>query len=394
IPSASGKVIERIVNIIKQTSANFMIVPPIFQNLKINQISYPREVEITDLLRRPIENVLTTESMRQLNDSTILITGVAGSIGSELCIQIASCTPKRIIGLDCAETPLFNIKNEINNRFPKINFISTLANIRDKHKIKQIIEKYKPQIIYHCAAYKHVGLMESFPQECVSNNLQGSLNIINEAIANKIDRFVFVSTDKAVNPLGVMGSSKRIVEKYILSLQKNHTKFMIVRFGNVLESNGSAIEIFKQQIQKGGPVTITDKKMDRYFMTITEAAQLVIQASILGEGGELFVLDMGQPYKIIDIIHRLIELHGLSINSIPIKVIGKRPGEKISEELFYEHEKPNPTKHDRILSCSTSINDDINKFRKEVEMLVENHLKMNEEEIREKLLELAKERVG
>ena len=393
IPSASGEVIERIVNIIKQTSANFMIVPPIFKNLKINQISYPREVEITDLLRRPLENVLTADSMKQLKDSIILITGVAGSIGSELCIQIASCFPKKIIGLDCAETPLFNIRNEINIRFPKLDFIPILTNIRDKKKVKQIIEIHKPQIIYHCAAFKHVGLMESFPQECVSNNIQGSLNVINEAISNQIGRFVFVSTDKAVKPLGIMGSSKRIIEKYILSLPKKHTKFMIVRFGNVLESNGSAIEIFKEQIQKGGPVTITDKKMDRYFMTITEAAQLVVQASILGEGGELFVLDMGQPYKIIDIIHRLIELHGLSISTIPIKVIGKRPGEKLSEALFYEHEKPNPTKHERILSCSTSINENIEDFKKEVELFVANHLEMDEKEIRAKLLELAKEKL-
>ncbi|NHJ84788.1 MAG: polysaccharide biosynthesis protein [Asgard group archaeon] len=389
IPSAKGEVIQRIVNVVRKTKVNFMIVPPIFQNLKINQISFPREVEINDLLRRPIENVLTEESMKKLKDSVVVITGVAGSIGSELCIQIASCFPKKIIGIDCAETPLFEIKNEIRSRFPNIDFTPILANIQDIEKIKSTLSFYKPQILYHCAAFKHVGMMELFPRECVANNIKGSLNIINTAIENHVDRFVFVSTDKAVNPTSIMGSSKRIIEKYLLSLPKNHTKFMIVRFGNVLESNGSAITIFNEQIKRGGPVTITDMKMDRYFMTITEAAQLVVQASILGEGGELFVLDMGEPYKIIDIINHLIELHGMDIKTMPIKIIGKQPGEKLSEELFYDFEEPEPTKHLRILSCKTTILEDKVSFKEKVEDFVNAFNKLEDNEIKRTLFNLA-----
>jgi len=390
MPSVSGQTIQRIVDSIKTTSKDFMIVPPIFQNLRINQIAYPRNVDINDLLRRPIENVLTEESMKHLKNSTILITGVAGSIGSEICLQLASCSPRSIIGIDFAETPLFEITNKINEEFPKIKFIPILANIQDKNKIKMIFKKFQPQIIYHCAAFKHVGLMESYPNECVNNNILGSINVIKESIENHVSRFVFVSTDKAVNPTCVMGLSKRIIEKYLLTLESNSTKFMIVRFGNVLESNGSAVKIFKDQILKGGPVTITDLNMERYFMTITEAAQLVIQASILGEGGELFVLDMGDPYKIIDIVHRLIELLGFDINSIPIKIIGKRKGEKISEELFHNFENLIHSNHRRIFICNSNMNKNLSSFKDNVEDFALNHEKLNNQEVVDMMFALIK----
>jgi len=381
MPSVSGEIIQRIVGVIKKTHIDFMIVPPIFQNLNINQISYPRKVSINDLLRRTIDNALDKESMKQLSNSTIIITGVAGSIGSELCIQLASCSPRRIIGIDCAETPLFNIKNIIEEEYPKIDFIPILGNIQDRKLISSTINKYKPDIIYHSAAFKHVGLMELFPYECVKNNIQGSLNVIKESIKNKIERVVFISSDKAVNPRSIMGASKRIIEKYILSLKSVLSKFMIVRFGNVLESNGSAIEIFKEQIKKGGPITITDLEMERYFMTITEAAQLVIQASILGDSGELLILDMGEPYKIIDIIHRLIELYGLHYDTIPIEVIGKREGEKLKEELSYSYEKPEKFKHERIIKYKSTIDIDSKQFIKDVEYLALNHETKSREEI-------------
>ncbi|MGC9780277.1 MAG: polysaccharide biosynthesis protein [Candidatus Heimdallarchaeota archaeon] len=388
MPSVSGQVIQRIVDKIKTTSKDFMIVPPIFQNLQINQIAYPRKVDINDLLRRPIQNVLTEESMKKLQNSTIMITGVAGSIGSEICVQLASCQPKCIIGIDFAETPLFTITNKIHNEYPNIEFIPILGNIQNRDKIKSIMKKYNPKILYHCAAFKHVGLMETNPHECINNNIMGSLNVIKEAIANKISRFVFVSTDKAVNAKGIMGASKRIIEKYILTLSSNRTKFMIVRFGNVLESNGSAIKILKEQIQKGGPVTITDLRMERYFMTITEASQLVIQASILGKGRELFVLDMGKPYKIIDIIHRLIELYGFDVNTIPIKVIGKRNGEKLSEELFHTFENPIHSDHKRILICNSNNMKDLRYFKNEVESLAMNHESLTNKEIVDKMFVL------
>ncbi|NHJ48363.1 MAG: polysaccharide biosynthesis protein [Asgard group archaeon] len=390
IPSATGKTIKRIVDIIKTTKSNFMIVPPIFQNLQINQIAYPRNVDINDLLRRPIDNVLTKDSMKQLRNSKILITGVAGSIGSELCIQLASCFPKEIIGIDIAETPLYNLANRIKEEFPKINFIPIIGNVQNKSKIEQLISEYKSEIIYHCAAFKHVGLMEHFPHECVRNNVMGSLNVIKAAQANEVGRFVFVSTDKAVYPKGVMGASKRIIEKYILALEVNKSKFMIVRFGNVLESNGSAIEIFKEQIQKGGPVTITDRKMERYFMTIIEAAQLVIQASILGEAGDLMILDMGEPYKIIDIIHQLIELHGFEIDTIPIKEIGKRKGEKITEELFYSFENPKHLAHERILKCHANSIQKAKSFISEVEKLTLNCDSFTKDDLIKRMFKLIK----
>jgi len=389
IPSASGVTIQKIVEKIQKTNIDFMIVPPIFQNLVINQISYPRKVDINDLLRRSIENVLTEESMKQLEDSIILITGVAGSIGAEICIQIASCSPKTIIGIDNAETPLFNITNKIKDRFPKINFIPILGNIQDSEKLTRIFKTYSPQIIFHCAAYKHVGLMESFPYECVSNNIVGSIEVIEQAKKSKAQRFVFVSTDKAVNPTCIMGASKRIVEKYILSLGKNSTKFMTVRFGNVLESNGSAITIFKEQIERGGPVTITDLEMERYFMTIIEAAQLVIQASILGEGGELFVLDMGMPYKIINIIHSMVDLFGFESGTIPIKVIGKRPGEKIKEELFYKNEHPSASAHERILVCKTNISEKSSIYKSKIDDFIINYYNMDLKQIKEEIFDLA-----
>jgi len=392
IPSASGQTIQRIVRLIKKSSVNFMIVPPIFQNLNINQIAYPREVSINDLLRRPIKNVLTKESMNQLSNFTFLITGVAGSIGSELCIQLASCFPKRIIGVDCAETPLFNITNRLEQEYPKIDFIPILGNIQNRSQMKNIIQTYKPDFVYHSAAFKHVGLMELFPYECVKNNILGSLNMINESISNKIGKFIFISTDKAVNPQGIMGATKRIIEKYILSLDTTNTKLMITRFGNVLESNGSMIKIFKDQIKKGGPVTITDERMERFFMTITEAAQLVIQASILGKGGELMVLDMGESYKISDIIHRLIELSGFEIDTIPIKIIGKRKGEKLKEELFYSYEEPFKFEHDRIFNCKSTIQIDKVQYRNEVESLALKAEHLSKKELIQKMFKLSSDK--
>jgi len=388
IPSAPGKTITRILEIIQQTSSSFMTVPPIFQNLRINTISAPREISVNDLIRAPIENVLTEESMKKLEEYTILITGAAGSIGSEICFQLAGCFPRQIIGLDVSETPLFELANTMNQKYEEINFTPILVNVSDKDKLSKVIKKYKPDIIYHCAAYKHVGMMEKFPQECVNNNIYGSINVIQLSIEEKIKRFVFVSTDKAVNPINVMGSSKRVLEKYILAQDSKETKFMIVRFGNVLESSGSAIPIFKKQIENGGPVLLTDEKMERFFMTLTEAAQLVIQASMLGKGGELFVLDMGEPYKMKDIIHRLFQIYGYDKEDIKIEIIGIRPGEKLSEELFHEFEKPELSQHDRIYVCSMDNNDLSESYIEKVNSFAEKADQMNKDEIKTKLAEL------
>ena len=388
IPSAPGKTISRILDIIQKTSSKFMIVSPIFQNLNINTISTPREITIKDIIRSPIENVLTEDSMKKIQDSSILITGVAGSIGSEICDHLAGCFPKEIIGIDVAETPLFNITNSLKQKYEDVNFIPILGNICDNSLIDKIIREYKPNIIYHCAAYKHVGMMEKFPHECVKNNIKGSLNLIDIAIKNKTQRFVFISTDKAVYPVNNMGMSKRIVEKHILSLNSSSTKFMIIRFGNVLESSGSAIPIFKKQIESGGPIRLTDKKMERFFMSLTEAGQLVIQASILGEGGELFVLNMGKPYKMIDIIHKLLNIYGHEKDDFRIEIIGKRPGEKLTEELFHEFEKPELSQHERIYVCRTDHNDDEGEYDKRIEMLLNKSEEMENDELVAKLKEL------
>ncbi|MCG3224347.1 MAG: polysaccharide biosynthesis protein, partial [Candidatus Heimdallarchaeota archaeon] len=388
IPSADGSRINEIVNIITETNKNFMIVPPIFNNLDINRISYPRKVDINDLIRRPIRNVLNQDSIDILKDSTVLITGASGSIGSEICVQLAISQPKKIIGIDIAETPLFNIINTMKDNFPNIEFIPILGNIRNKTKLEEIFKKYKPNIVYHCATFKHVKLMEDFPEECVLNNIFGTLNVIETAIKFKTDRFVFVSTDKAVEPTCIMGASKRVMEKYVLSLENKETAFMIVRFGNVLESNGSAIHIFKEQIKRGGPITITDLKMERYFMTITEAAQLVIQASILGEGNELFILDMGKPYKIVDIVKHLVKIYGYSEDSIPIEIIGAKQGEKLTEKLFYDFEKLAISEQSRIYICETSLPHNPEKYKQEVHNLVERVKVNNKENIREEIFKL------
>jgi len=269
--------------------------------------------------------------------------------------------------------------------YPDVDFVPILCNIKEKENLQDITNQIKPDIIYHCAAFKHVGLMENFPLECVKNNIEGSINLINAANKSKAERFVFVSTDKAVYPTSVMGMSKRIIEKYILSENDAYTKFMVVRFGNVIESNGSVIPIFKKQIEKGGPILLTDERMERYFMTIAEAAQLVIQASIFGSGGELFVLDMGEPYKIKNIIDRLLQLYSLDKDDIEIKIIGKRKGEKLSEKLFYEFEDPTHSQHNRILKCQYENYSVPENFRQMVEEFSINVKDLNKEEIRKKL---------
>ena len=306
IPSIQKENLNRILSIIQRTKSNFMIVPPIFENLKINSIAKPRKIEVDDLLRSPTENVLTEKAMRKLQNVIFLVTGAAGSIGSEICNQLASCSPKRIIGLDKAETPLFGISNSMKEDYTEVDFIPILCNIKEKESLQNIIETYKPD----------------------------------------------------------------------------------VRFGNVVESNGSVIPIFKKQIEKGGPILLTDERMERYFMTITEAAQLVIQASILGSGGELFVLDMGEPYKIKNIIDRLLQLYSLDKDDIEIKIIGKRKGEKLSEKLFYGFENPTHSQHKRILKCQYENYSVPENFRQMVEEFSINVKDLNKKEIREKLEKL------
>lgn len=285
-----------------------------------------------------------------LKERVILVSGGGGSIGSEICRQLAKFKPAEIIIFDINENNTYFLERELNDKFPELKVKSIIGSIRDRKKLEQVFSDFKPEVVFHAAAHKHVPLMETSPEEAVKNNIEGTKKIAETASKFKVSRFVLISTDKAVNPTNVMGASKRVAEMFVQSLNtKSNTKFMAVRFGNVLGSNGSVIPIFKRQIAKGGPITVTHREITRYFMTIPEASQLVIQAGALGQGGEVFVLDMGEPVKIIELAKDLISLSGLTLNEdVEIEIVGLRPGEKLYEELLCDNEKSTATKHKRI----------------------------------------------
>lgn len=318
-----------------------------------------KNFDIEDLLgRKPI--VLDTENISTtIKGKTILVTGAAGSIGSEIARQVLRFQPAKVILLDQAETPLHQLHLELEDGHAEI-IRPFLADIRDKQSLERVFKKYHPDVIYHAAAYKHVPLMESNPLQAIFTNVIGTLNLADLAIQYQAQRFVMVSTDKAVNPSNVMGASKRIAEKYIQSLHhlavENTTKFMTTRFGNVLGSNGSIVPLFSKQIKEGGPLTITHPDIIRYFMTIPEACQLVLEASAIGKGGEIFIFDMGEPVKIIDLAKKMIRLAGFTPEvDIKIKVIGLRPGEKLYEELLNDTSKTLPTHNEKIVIAQEII---------------------------------------
>ena len=316
-------------------------------NFEVKEI---KEIKIEDLLgRAPI--VLDKEDVkRELFDKTILITGGAGSIGSELVRQIIKFEPKELIVIDQAETPLVNLGLAIKEEYKFDRLIPIIGDVTDKSRIESVFKEYRPQIIFHAAAYKHVPIMESFPREAIRVNIHGTKIIADLSDKYEVNKFVMVSTDKAVNPTNVMGASKRIAEMYIQSLnQESTTQFITTRFGNVLGSNGSVIPRFKKQIDKGGPLTVTHPRITRYFMTIPEASQLVLEAGTMGEGGEIFLFDMGEPVKILDLAEKLIQLSGFKpYKDIDIIFSGLRPGEKLTEELLTNKENSIPTHHPKI----------------------------------------------
>ncbi|MCL9805124.1 polysaccharide biosynthesis protein [Flavobacterium amniphilum] len=322
-----------------------------------------KSFQIEDLLdRNPI--VLDNKVISsQVKNKTILITGAAGSIGSEIVRQVMEFNPNTIIVLDQAETPLHNLSLELQKLHIATNIVSIIADIRDKTGLEKIFELYRPNLIYHAAAYKHVPLMEDNPSQAIFVNVLGTKNLADLALQFGVEKFVMVSTDKAVNPSNVMGASKRIAEKYVQSLyfyelkrNKGTTKFITTRFGNVLGSNGSVVPLFSKQIAEGGPVTITHKEIIRYFMTIPEACQLVLEAGAMGNGGEIYIFDMGKPVKIYDLAKKMIRLAGYVPDSdIKIKVVGLRPGEKLYEELLNDTSKTLPTHHDKIMVTQEEI---------------------------------------
>lgn len=359
IPSASRERISDIIKICKKTKCKLKRLPNLFaimnQGISLDSVV---DVQIEDLLGRDEVNLNIDEIKGYLKDRVILVTGGGGSIGSELCRQISMFDPKKLIVLEINENNAFNIRNEILQENKDINLKIVIASIRDKYRIREVFKKLRPDVVFHAAAHKHVPLMEENPKEAVKNNIIGTLNLAEAADEFNVNKFVLISTDKAVNPTNIMGATKRVCELLIQSLnEKSKTSFTAVRFGNVLGSSGSVIPLFKEQIKKGGPVTVTHEKITRFFMTIPEASQLVIQAGALSTGGEIFVLDMGEPVKILDLAEDLISLSGfIPYEEITIKIIGLRPGDKLYEELYLEEEIQS-TEHEKIFVGKSRVLD-------------------------------------
>lgn len=351
IPSAPKAFVRTVVARCKEAGVQIQTLPSIHELVDGTvSIAAIRDVEINDLLGRNAVEIDQHAVSRYLSGKRILVTGAAGSIGSELCRQICKFSPAKIVMLDNAETPLFHIEKEITTTFPDIHVLPVIADIRDRDRLFEVFDSYTPEVVFHAAAYKHVPMMEYNPMEAVSVNIGGTRNLVDAASRCGVENFVMISTDKAVNPTNVMGATKRAAETYVQAQSAtSRTCFTTVRFGNVLGSNGSVIPIFKEQIKKGGPVTVTDERVIRYFMTIPEACQLVLQAGCLGRGGDIFVLDMGEPVKILDLAEELIRLSGFTpYEDIDIVITGLRPGEKLYEELLIDGEGIQPTQHDQI----------------------------------------------
>ena len=351
VPSATGRQMVHMLQQCQKTGVPFRMVPGMAEIIEGSGLTTQiRNVAVEDLLGRKPVNLDESAVRRKIEGRAVLITGAAGSIGSELCRQVARFEPERIVALEISETALFHLESEIRASFPGVPFHAEIGSIQNVQRLDELMEEYRPKIVYHAAAYKHVPMMESQIFEAVENNILGTFNVAVAAERHGVSDFVMISSDKAVRPTNVMGATKRISELVIKSLNENRTRYVSVRFGNVLGSNGSVVPIFKKQIAEGGPVTVTHPDMRRYFMTIPEAVQLVLQASTMGQGGEIFVLDdMGEPVKIVDLARNLILLSGLRPDEdIAIKFTGIRAGEKLYEELSGYDENTTSTDHAQI----------------------------------------------
>lgn len=351
VPSVDKRNLKHIFNICKDTKCEIKYLP----NTKAliegeNLLQSVKNVEISDLLGREQIEVNINDIMGYIENRVIMVTGGGGSIGSELCRQIATHSPKQLIIFDIYENNAYEIEQELKRNLPQLNLLVLIGSVRDKGKLENVFKKYQPDIVFHAAAHKHVPLMETSPNEAIKNNVFGTLNCARMADKYGVDRFVLISTDKAVNPTNIMGASKRLCEMVVQTINKtSETEFIAVRFGNVLGSNGSVIPLFKKQIEKGGPVTVTHRDITRYFMTIPEAVSLVLQAGAFAKGGEIFVLDMGKPVKIYDLAENLIKLSGYTPNvDMHIQITGLRPGEKLYEELLMDEEGLAKTDNDLI----------------------------------------------
>ena len=341
----------KILEICQETGVKTRVLPTTEEVItKQGAMNSLRDVQIEDLLGRETVHLDNKNINSLIKNKTVLVTGGGGSIGSELCRQIIKYEPKRLVILDIYENNLYDIEMELRAEYPKLNLEAIVASVRDKARLNNVFETYKPEIVFHAAAHKHVPLMEKSPLEAIKNNVFGTYNVVNCADEYGVEKFVLISTDKAVNPTNIMGASKRVCEMIVQAKNKvSKTEYAAVRFGNVLGSNGSVIPLFKKQIERGGPVTVTHKEITRFFMTIPEAVQLILQAVTYAKGGEIFVLDMGEPVKIYDLAVSLIKLLGYEPNvDIPIEITGLRPGEKLYEEILMSEEGLTSTKHDKI----------------------------------------------
>jgi FlaA1/EpsC-like NDP-sugar epimerase len=350
LPSATGAQMTEILNRCQEAGVSYKTIPSLAEVIEANGLAAQiRDVAVEDLLGRNPVRLEEAAIYAAIAGKVVLVTGAAGSIGSELCRQIARFQPAAIVGFEIAESPLFEIDREMRQAFPLIPFHAEIGSVQSRARLDEVLRQYSPSIVYHAAAYKHVPLMEAHIFEAIENNVIGTYNVALAAAHHRVDDFVMISSDKAVRPTNVMGATKRIAELLLLALQNGGTKYVAVRFGNVLGSNGSVIPIFKKQIAAGGPVTVTHPDMRRYFMTIPEACQLVLQAGVIGRGGQVCVLDMGAPVKIVDLARNLILLSGLRPDQdVKIEFTGMRPGEKLYEELNTINEDTAPTAHEKI----------------------------------------------
>ena len=389
MPSAPAKDRKEIIEICRETGCRVKILPGIYQLLNGEvSVGKLREVEIEDLLGREPVRVNMDEILDYVRGKVVLVTGGGGSIGSELCRQIAGHQPKQLIVFDVYENNAYDLQQELKEKFPELNLVVLIGSVRNTHRVESVFERYRPEIVYHAAAHKHVPLMEDSPNEAIKNNVFGTYKTAKAADKYGTKRFVLISTDKAVNPTNIMGASKRMCEMVIQMMNaKSKTDFVAVRFGNVLGSNGSVIPLFKKQIAQGGPVTVTHPEIIRFFMTIPEAVSLVLQAGAYAKGGEIFILDMGEPVKILDLAKNLIRLSGYKLgDDISIIFTGLRPGEKLYEELLMDEEGLQDTPN-KLIHIGKPIEFDMAQFAKQLEKLY-GVANMDSEAIREAVKEI------
>ena len=370
MPTAAPNDRKAIIELCQSTGRKLKVLPGIYQMLNGDvSISRMRDVEIDDLLGREPVSINQDEIFSMISGKTILVTGGGGSIGSELCRQIASHAPKKLIVFDIYENSVYDLQQELKQNQANLNADYLIGSVRNEHRLDKVFETYRPDIVFHAAAHKHVPLMEMSPNEAIKNNVFGTYNVARMADKHGVGTFVLISTDKAVNPTNIMGASKRLCEMIIqMMARRSETKFVAVRFGNVLGSNGSVVHLFKQQLLNGGPLTVTHPDIIRYFMTIPEAVQLVLQAGAYASGGEIFVLDMGEPVKIMDLAKNMIKLSGFKEEDIKIEITGLRPGEKLYEEMLMDEEGLQDTAN-KLIHVGKPIVFDDDQFEKDLQDL-------------------------